>query len=88
MYAIRSYYEHHTHGENNGNCHDGNILHQADRCNHRVQRKHDIKDGDLHQHGPQGHRSRAVRVPGRTFQAGMDFMRGLGQQEQASYNFV
>jgi hypothetical protein len=77
-------HQHHHHGENDGDRHDRDMFDQADRRNYRIQRKDDIQERDLNEHHPQagsGGRGLAALDP---LQAVVDFVRGLGHEEQAA----
>ena len=66
--------------------HDGQLVGrgEADRREHRVEREHDVDDGDLHHDdGEVREHARLALVFG-AFERAVDFGDALGQQEQAA----
>ena len=77
---------HHADGEDDGRDHDGQLigLGEADRREHRVEREHDVDDGDLHHDdGEVREHARLALVFG-AFERAVDLGDALGEQEQAA----
>ncbi len=73
-----------TTANNDGYGHDGNMFNQSHRGDDRVQREHNVENGDLYQHTGQACYYRHLGTFFYAFQAVVYFMSGLEQQKQAA----
>src|SRR5207249_6062462 len=77
-------HQHDADGRDHGGDHYTQVLRHADRRDHRVERKDDIEDGDLHQRPAKATGLRQTRLVRRPLQLVVNFLRAFGDQKKSA----
>src|SRR6185436_20285673 len=80
--AGRHHHDHHS--QHNSGDHDLEILRHPDGRNHRVERKHDVEEHDLHDDRSEGRRRTPLAMVLGAFESVMDLEGGLREQKQSA----
>ncbi len=76
--------QHDAYGHDNSDGHNGNVLGQSHGCDDGIQRKNNVKNGNLKEHRCHFHGVQLWLFFLKTLQAAVNFMSCFGQQKQSS----